>query len=133
MAAIVNKLTLPKSSDWRLCYQSRVGPVKWLQPYTEDEIRQAGAEQRPILVVPVAFVSEHSETLYELDREYFDVAVESGVSVYLRASTVAHERRVHQRFGACHRQTTGRQVASCCEFRGKTFLSEKIFGLSLPL
>ncbi len=88
VAAVVSKLALPKSSDWRLCYQSRVGPMRWLQPYTEAEIRRAGAEQRPILVVPVAFVSEHSETLYELDREYFDVAIESGVPVYLRASTV---------------------------------------------
>ena len=88
VAAVVSKLALPKSCDWRLCYQSRVGPMKWLQPYTEDEIRRAGAEQRPILVVPVAFVSEHSETLYELDREYFDVAVESGVPVYLRAPAV---------------------------------------------
>ena len=86
--AVVSRLVLPKSVDWRLCYQSRVGPMKWLQPYTEDEIRRAGREQRPILVVPIAFVSEHSETLYELDREYFDVAVESGVPVYLRAPTV---------------------------------------------
>ena len=88
VAAIVSNLALPKSSDWRLCYQSRVGLAKWLQPYTEDEIRRAGTEQRPILVVPVAFVSEHSETLFELDREYFHIAVESGVPVYLRASTV---------------------------------------------
>ena len=86
--AVVSKLALPKSIEWRLCYQSRVGPQKWLQPYTEEEIRRAGAEQRPILIVPVAFVSEHSETLYELDREYFDVAIESGVPVYLRAPTV---------------------------------------------
>ena len=88
VAAVVSKLALPKSIDWRLCYQSRVGPMKWLQPYTKAEIRRAGAEERPILVVPVAFVSEHSETLYELDREYFDVAVESGVPVYMRAPTV---------------------------------------------
>ena len=86
--AVVSKLALPKSIEWRLCYQSRVGPQKWLQPYTEEEIRRAGAEQRPILIVPVAFVSEHSETLYELDREYFDVAIKSGVPVYLRAPTV---------------------------------------------
>ncbi len=88
VAAVVRKLALPTSNDWRLCYQSRVGAMRWLQPYTETEIRRAGAEQRPILVVPVAFVSEHSETLYELDREYLEVAIESGVPVYLRASTV---------------------------------------------
>ena len=88
VAAVVKKLKLPKSNDWKLCYQSRVGPMKWLQPYTEDEIRRAGSEKRSLLVVPIAFVSEHSETLYELDKEYFEIAVKSGVPVYLRAATV---------------------------------------------
>ena len=88
VTAIVNNLKLPKSNDWKICYQSRVGPAKWLQPYTEDEIRRAGSERRPLLVVPIAFVSEHSETLYELDKEYFGIAIESGVPIYLRAATV---------------------------------------------
>ena len=88
VAAIVNNLKLPTSNDWKLCYQSRVGPMKWLQPYTKDEIRRAGSERRPLLIVPIAFVSEHSETLYELDKEYFKIAIESGVPIYLRAATV---------------------------------------------
>jgi len=74
--------------DWRLCFQSRVGPLKWLEPSTEAEIRQAGAEGKGLIVVPVAFVSEHSETLVELDLEYGEVARAAGSPHYLRVPTV---------------------------------------------
>jgi ferrochelatase len=70
--------------DWRVCYQSRVGPVEWIGPYTDDEIRRAGAEKKPLVVVPIAFVSEHSETLVELDMDYKKVANEAGVPRYVR-------------------------------------------------
>jgi ferrochelatase len=70
--------------DWRVCYQSRVGPVEWIGPYTDDEIRRAGGEKKPLVVVPVAFVSEHSETLVELDMDYKKVANEAGVPAYIR-------------------------------------------------
>ena len=76
------------ASDHVVCYQSRVGPLKWIGPSTEDEIRRAGAEGRPVLVAPVAFVSEHSETLVELDIEYRRVAQDAGVPAYLRAPAV---------------------------------------------
>src|SRR5690348_5577767 len=49
-----------------VCYQSRVGPLKWLMPAADAEIRRAGQERRGIIVAPIAFVSEHSETLVEL-------------------------------------------------------------------
>ena len=75
--------------DHRICYQSRVGPVEWLGPYTDDEIKRAGASGTPLVVVPVAFVCEHSETLVELDIDYGRLAQESGVPVYLRVPTVA--------------------------------------------
>jgi len=74
--------------DSVLCYQSRVGPLKWLGPSIDDEVRRAGAEKIGLLVVPVAFVSEHSETLVELDVEYRHRAGEAGVPTYLRAPTV---------------------------------------------
>jgi ferrochelatase len=74
--------------DYRICYQSRVGRLVWLGPYTDDEIIQAGADSVPVVVVPIAFVSEHSETLVELDMEYGDLARENGVSVYIRVPTV---------------------------------------------
>ncbi len=76
------------AADSVVCYQSRVGPLKWIGPSTDDEIRRAGAEGRPVLVAPIAFVSEHSETLVELDIEYRKLAEEAGVPAYLRAPTV---------------------------------------------
>ena len=75
--------------DWRVCYQSRVGPLKWIGPSTPDAVSEAGAQGRGVLVVPVAFVSEHIETLVELDRDYADLAREKGCPVYLRAPTVS--------------------------------------------
>ncbi len=77
-----------KVADWRLSYQSRVGKLKWVEPYTEDEIARAGRDGKALLVVPIAFVSEHSETLVELDIEYRELAEKAGVPAYWRASTV---------------------------------------------
>lgn len=74
--------------DWLVCYQSKVGPLEWLEPSTEDEIKRAGADKVPLIVVPVAFVSEHSETLVELDIEYRHLAEEHGVPVYERVPAV---------------------------------------------
>ncbi len=66
-----------------LCYQSRVGPLKWLQPYTEDVIKElAAAGAKQILVYPIAFVSDHIETLYELGMTYAELARKLGVSHY---------------------------------------------------
>src|SRR5262249_44228085 len=78
--------------DWMVCYQSRVGPLEWIGPSTLDEIRRAGKEGVPVVVVPIAFVSEHSETLVELDIEYRRVADEAGVPGYVRVPTVSAHR-----------------------------------------
>jgi protoporphyrin/coproporphyrin ferrochelatase len=75
--------------DSVLCYQSRVGPLKWIGPSIDDEIRRAGAGRVGLLVVPIAFVSEHSETLIELDQDYRHLAGEVGVPTYVRAPTVS--------------------------------------------
>lgn len=75
-------------ADPVVCYQSRVGPLEWIKPYTDDEIRKAGEAKAPLVMVPVAFVSEHSETLVELDIEYKDLAKDEGVPFYERVSTV---------------------------------------------
>ncbi len=74
--------------DWLNCYQSRVGPLEWIGPSTEDEIRRAGAEGLAVVIVPLAFVSEHSETLVELDIEYRRVGDTAGVAGYHRTATV---------------------------------------------
>jgi len=87
VAAIVDRLSMP-ALDWRVCYQSRVGKLEWLQPYTEDVLREAGLQGRAVVMVPIAFTSEHSETLVELDIEYRAVAMDSGVQKYVRVGTV---------------------------------------------
>lgn len=74
--------------DWINCYQSRVGPLEWIGPSTDDEIRRAGSDGVPILVVPMAFVSEHSETLVEIEVEYRHLAKEAGVPYFVRVPTV---------------------------------------------
>ncbi len=73
--------------DWRICYQSRATPVKWIGPGTDVEIVRAGQEKTAILVVPIAFTAEHSETLVELDIEYRELAHEHQVPGYFRVPT----------------------------------------------
>ena len=74
--------------DWTVCYQSKVGRLEWIGPSTVDEIARAGTEGAPLVVVPIAFVSEHSETLVELDLEYGALARQHGVPAYVRVPTV---------------------------------------------
>ncbi|MEW6329979.1 MAG: ferrochelatase [Pseudomonadota bacterium] len=66
-----------------LCYQSRVGPLEWLRPYTEDVIREkAAAGVKQMLVYPIAFVSDHVETLFELGITYAELARAQGIAHY---------------------------------------------------
>ncbi|MBT7287636.1 MAG: ferrochelatase [Rhodospirillaceae bacterium] len=74
--------------DWQVCYQSRVGPLEWIGPATEDEITRAGQDGVAVVLAPVAFVSEHSETLVELDIDYRLLANSVGVDHYARVPTV---------------------------------------------
>lgn len=75
---------LPELPDWQVCYQSRVGPLKWIGPATEESIEGAAKDKKSIILTPIAFVSEHIETLVELDEEYQELAEEHGVETYLR-------------------------------------------------
>jgi ferrochelatase len=86
-AAIVEKLAIP-NLDWVVCYQSRVGPLKWIGPSTDESIRKAGDDKVPVVVAPIAFVSEHSETLVEIEIEYRKMAEEVGVPHFVRVPTV---------------------------------------------
>ena len=70
--------------DWILSYQSRVGPLKWIGPSTEDVIVENSKIGKHIVLVPIAFVSEHSETLVELDIEYKEIADNNGCKNYTR-------------------------------------------------
>ncbi|MEO0431085.1 MAG: ferrochelatase, partial [Cyanobacteria bacterium J06656_5] len=74
-----------RPNDFTLAYQSRVGPVEWLQPYTEDAIEQLAEKGiDDLVVVPISFVSEHIETLQEIDIEYRELAEESGIKGFHR-------------------------------------------------
>jgi len=84
---LVKKLSIEKL-DYILCYQSRVGPLKWIGPSTENVIKEEARKHKIIVVVPVAFVSEHSETLVELDIEYKKLAEENGSKDYIRVPAV---------------------------------------------
>tara|TARA_R110002073_G_scaffold303504_5_gene471868 strand:+ start:5165 stop:6208 length:1044 start_codon:yes stop_codon:yes gene_type:complete len=65
---------LPEIPDWSICFQSRVGPLKWIGPSTDEAVVTAAREERHIVLSPIAFVSEHIETLVELDEEYAELA-----------------------------------------------------------
>ena len=68
--------------DYTICYQSRVGPLKWIGPSTPEAIDKAIRDDVEIVVVPIAFVSDHSETLVELDIEYREYAKQKGFNKY---------------------------------------------------
>ena len=77
---------LDYAQQYLISYQSEVGPVPWLGASTESVIRELGAKKRRnVLVVPVAFTSDHIETLHELDIEYGHLAAEVGIGNYRRA------------------------------------------------
>ncbi|HKP13172.1 MAG TPA: ferrochelatase, partial [Blastocatellia bacterium] len=80
---------LGKDRPHTLSFQSKVGPVEWLSPATDATVRRlAGEGIEQLLMVPVSFVSEHSETLYEMDMLYGDLTKEVGIKHYLRVPTM---------------------------------------------
>ncbi len=88
--AIMSKLT-NENLDYIISYQSRVGPLKWIGPSTDEVIIKYSKEKKGIVIVPVAFVSEHSETLVELDIEYKKLAEKNGCSFYKRVPALGIE------------------------------------------
>lgn len=89
---IIEKINIP-NLNYKITYQSRVGPLKWLQPYTEEEIISYSKEGKIIYIVPIAFVSEHVETLVELDVEYKMLAKENGCSAYIRINALGDSKK----------------------------------------
>ena len=77
--------------DFLISYQSRVGPLKWIGPSTDEMIIKYSKEKKGIVIVPVAFVSEHSETLVELDIEYKKLAEKNDCSFYKRVPALGTE------------------------------------------
>ncbi len=87
---IMSKLD-DENLDFLISYQSRVGPLKWIGPSTDEVIIKCSNEKKGIVIVPVAFVSEHSETLVELDIEYKKLAENNGCSFYKRIPALGIE------------------------------------------
>jgi len=78
-----------RDADWVLCFQSRVGPSKWIGPATDEEIIKAAREKKAIVIIPISFVSEHAETIVELDMDYRALAQSNGAVYYGVVKTVA--------------------------------------------
>jgi ferrochelatase len=82
------------STQFHLSFQSRVGPVQWLKPYTEETLEELGESGvKNLIVVPVSFVSEHIETLEEIDMEYRELAEKSGVTHWSRVPALNTDER----------------------------------------
>ncbi len=80
---------LGRDYDYQICYQSRVGPVQWIGPSTESELERVSRDKKSVIVIPISFVSEHSETLYELDIQYKNLAEKLSIPNYIRIATVS--------------------------------------------
>ncbi|MBY0339433.1 MAG: ferrochelatase [Acetobacteraceae bacterium] len=112
VAAVVEALDMP-GLDFTVCYQSRVTPQKWIGPSTEEEIERAAHDKVAILVCPIAFVSEHSETLVELDVEYREIAEEEGVPGYFRVPAQNSDPGFIGALAALVRKVRGTERALC--------------------
>ena len=114
--AVLARLGPDWAEDWdyRVCYQSRVGPMAWIGPSTPDTIRAAATDGRGVLITPIAFVSEHVETLVELDHEYAALAREVGVPFYLRAPAIGVDLAYIEGAGGnrCRRARVSRPASS---------------------
>lgn len=114
--AIVKALAMPELEPV-VCYQSRVGPLEWIGPSTDAEIKRAGRDGKGVIVAPIAFVSEHSETLVELDIEYRKLAGEKGVPDYRRAATVGAHPDFIAGLAGLVRQALEGEIVTCGEGR----------------
>jgi ferrochelatase len=70
--------------DFHICYQSKVGPLEWTSPSLEHELKRAAIDKKIPVIIPISFVSDHSETLVELDIDYKNLAKDLGIPLYLR-------------------------------------------------
>ncbi len=87
----IKEITKKLNIKWHLSYQSKSGPVKWLAPSTKDKIRELAKKGvKNILMVPISFVSDHTETLYEIDILYKNLAGALGVQMKRTESLNTH-------------------------------------------
>ncbi|MGN7618585.1 MAG: ferrochelatase [Ehrlichia sp.] len=112
VSLIVKLLNIP-SLDYRICYQSKIGPVKWLEPGTLSEINQAKKDNVPVILVPISFVAENSETLVELDIEY--KALISKENMFFRVPTLSN----HEDYIKCLKEICTHGNKSLCPLQYK--------------
>ena len=115
-AAVVRALNQPEL-EAVVCYQSRVGPLQWIGPATDAEIVRAGKDGKGVILAPIAFVSEHSETLVELDIEYRKLAAEAGVPDYRRAATVGTQAAFIEGLAGLVRAAVDGKTVTCGDGR----------------
>jgi len=111
-----------------VCFQSRVGPLAWIGPATDAEIRRAGGEGVGLIVAPIAFVSEHSETLVELDIEYRHLATAAGVPRYIRVPTVGTAPAFVAGLAGLVRRARDRADAAPCPAEGRRLCPPRFGG-----
>lgn len=112
VASVVEQMDMP-GLDHLVCFQSRVTPQKWIGPSTEDEIERAAKEKVAILISPIAFVSEHSETLVELDVEYREEADHLGIPGYFRVPAQNSDTAFIAAMADLVQRTRGSERALC--------------------
>jgi protoporphyrin/coproporphyrin ferrochelatase len=115
---LIGRLGLHRQ-NYYVCFQSRVGPVKWVRPYTDECVIEAGMQSRAALLVPIAFVSEHSETLVELDIELRELAGHAGATGYARAPTVSTHPRFIEGLAGLVRRALGASQPVVSETGGR--------------
>ena len=105
--------------DWAICYQSRATPQIWIGPSTDEEVERAARDRVAVLVVPIAFVSEHTETLVELDVEYRELAEKLGVPGYFRVPTQNADAGFIASLAGVVRRAIGRGPGLCSGVGGR--------------
>ena len=116
MAAVVAAMNVP-GLDHVVCYQSRATPQKWIGPSTDEEVERAAREKVAVLVCPIAFVSEHSETLVELDVEYRHLGERHGIPGYFRVPAQNADAGFIEALADLARRTQ-HSARSLCSFAG---------------
>ena len=109
-ATAIAKVLGPQWADWRVCYQSRVGPMQWLGPSTLEEIEAAADDGLGVVIAPIAFVSEHVETLVELDHDYAGKAAALGCEPYVRVPALGIEAQFIDGLAELVTEALGRPV-----------------------
>jgi ferrochelatase len=124
VSAIVDKMGYD-DLDYIICYQSKVGRLEWLKPATDDIIKQCGKDRKSIVIIPIAFVSEHSETLVELDIQYKKLAGESGVPEYIRVPTLSTDELYIEMLADICKNAAGNNNNDCSSAIGERICPKK--------